>query len=476
MRKTVATLLTAFAGGLFSLGVYHFVTPEKNVYPVVQQTSPPVYHTSYDPAVSSNIDFTVAAERTVNAVVHIKTTMKVPASRYVDPLEQFFFGSPYGNRNTPQVGAGSGVILTQDGYIITNNHVVENSSDIEVTLNNKRTYKGKVVGKDPNTDLAVIKIEEQGLPVIPLANSDQVKVGEWVLAVGNPFNLTSTVTAGIVSAKGRNIDIIQGNYKIESFIQTDAVVNPGNSGGALVNMNGELVGLNTAIQTHTGSYEGYAFAIPSNLVKKVATDIIEFGSVQRGLLGVNIRDIDYDFARQKGIDHLQGVWVEQPIAGGAAQEAGIRSGDIITSINDVPVNSVAALQENVGLHRPGDKIKVTVNRSGDTKDILVTLKNKSGNLDMETAQDVSRQLGAKFEEIAEADLRKIGIRNGVRVKELVNGKLRMAGIRPGYIITEVNGHNITSVSDLNEALADNENGLYIGGVYPSGERVFYSFN
>lgn len=475
MRKSVVTLLTAFAGGLFSLGVYQFFIPERNTYQIVQQT-PPAKYTNYEPFIVPNVDFTIAAEKTVNAVVHIKTWSKVQTSRYMDPIEQFFFGNPYGGRNIPQVGTGSGVIISNDGYIITNNHVVQNADELEVTLNDKRTYKGKIVGTDPNTDLAVVKIEENNLPVITMANSDQLKVGEWVLAVGNPFNLTSTVTAGIVSAKGRNIDIIRENYKIESFIQTDAVVNPGNSGGALVNINGELVGLNTAIQTHTGSFEGYAFAIPSNLVNKVATDIIEFGKVQRGILGVNIRDIDNDFAKQRGLQVLQGVWVENPLTGGAAEEAGIKSGDIITNINDVKVSSVAELQETVGLHRPGDKIKVTVFRDGEIKDIPVTLKNKSGELSLETKGDMTKKLGATFEAMSETELRKFGLRNGLKVKEVTGGKLRGAGIRSGYIITEVNGKPIRTLEDLENALSAVSEYYYIGGIYPNGERVFYSFN
>jgi len=472
----MATVLSAFAGGLLSLGVYRMAVPERTVYQVVEPQTQAKYTEFNGPVIVPGTDFTIAAERTVNSVVHIKTLTKVATSRYIDPWEEFFFGNP-NRRNMPQMGAGSGVIMTADGYIITNNHVVYGADEIEVSLNDKRSYKGKVVGTDPNTDLAVVKIEETNLPVMPFANSDQVKVGEWVLAVGNPFNLTSTVTAGIVSAKGRNIDIIQENYKIESFIQTDAVVNPGNSGGALVNVNGELVGLNTAIQTHTGSYEGYSFAIPSNLVRKVAHDIIEFGTVQRGLLGVNIREITYDFAKEKGIGRLEGVWVEAPLAGGAAEEAGIRSGDIILMINDVPVNSVSSLQENVGLHRPGDKLKVTVNRDGARKDITVTLKNKTGNTELvDKPTEVNQQLGARFEEMSETDLSKLGLRNGIRVSEVTNGKLRAAGVKPGYVITEVNGRTVRNLDDLTIALNNSRGYIYIGGMYPSGEKVYYSFN
>ena len=285
-------IITAFAGGAIALGAYTAFGPSKIQYQIVEKESPIPHYSSYIPNTENSIDFTNAAENSVNAVVHIKTVATVQTRQYTDPFEQFFFGSPFGNpqRQMPRMGSGSGVIISDDGYIITNNHVVFNAEQIEVTLNNKKTYTAKIVGTDPNTDLAVIKIDETNLPIIPFGNSNDLRLGEWVLAVGNPFNLTSTVTAGIVSATGRNIDIIRENYKIESFIQTDAVVNPGNSGGALVNTRGELVGINTAIQSHTGSFEGYSFAIPANLARKIAQDIIEFGSPQRGLLGVNIRD------------------------------------------------------------------------------------------------------------------------------------------------------------------------------------------
>lgn len=479
MRKTMGIFLAALSGGLLSVGIYRLVEPDHTRYQLVQN-HPQSRYSEYElPPVQPGTDFTLAADRSVNSVVHIKTVTKVnTSSRYMDPFEQFFFGNPYGGRMQPQMGTGSGVIMTDDGYVITNNHVIDGADQIEVTLNDKRTYKARLVGRDPNTDLAVIKIDETGLTPMAISNSDEVKVGQWVLAVGNPFNLTSTVTAGIVSAKGRNIDIIQENYKIESFIQTDAAVNPGNSGGALVNANGELVGINTAIQTHTGTYEGYSFAIPSNLVKKVAEDIIEFGTVQRGLLGVNIREIDSDLAKEKGIKQLEGVWVEAPMPGSAAEEAGIRSGDIILSVNGTPVNTVAALQEHVGLYRPGDKVTLTVKRDGVLKEIPVVLKSKNGGTGLvDKPTEVNQQLGARFEEAGTSDLSRLGLKSGVKVTEVTSGKLRAAGVRPGYIITEVNGKTVRTVDDITSALENSTNGfIYIGGMYPSGEKVFYSFN
>jgi len=476
MKNRFGTVMAALAGGLLSLGIYTRFVPNQTV---VQVAPAPVIKTSTDvlPVPISGVDFTLAAERTVNGVVHIKTITKATRTqRYMDPFEQFFFGNPY-HREIPQMGAGSGVIITEDGYIITNNHVIDRADEIEVTLNDKRTYKAKVIGADPNTDLAVIKIDETGLPVVPFGNSDNVKVGEWVLAVGNPFNLTSTVTAGIVSAKGRNIDIIQENYKIESFIQTDAAVNPGNSGGALVNTSGELVGINTAISSHTGSYEGYAFAIPSNLVQKVARDLIEFGTVQRGLLGVNIKEINAEFARNKGIQMLEGVWVEAPIAGGAAEEAGIRSGDIILQVNGVKVNSVAALQEQIGLYRPGDRVKLLVNRSGKQEEVVAVLKNKTGTTQLlDKPAEVNSLLGARFRPLGEEELQKYKLPHGVMVEEVTNGKLRNAGVKAGYIITEINGKQVKSIDDLTQALNSSKGIYYIGGMYKTGEKVYYSFN
>ncbi len=476
MNKNVSTILSAFAGGVLALGAYHFIIPQKTKVQIVEQQAP-VRYTDGGYTPPTNKDFVPASEKTVNAVVHIKTASKRTNTGYSDPFEQFFFGNPFQN-NGPQMGSGSGIIITDDGYIVTNNHVIDGADEIEVTLNDKRTYKGKLVGADPTTDIAVIKIQETGMPFVAFSNSDDIKVGEWVLAVGNPFNLTSTVTAGIVSAKGRNIDIIQSNYKIESFIQTDAAVNPGNSGGALVNTNGELVGMNTAIQTHTGSYEGYSFAIPSNLVKKVAMDLIEFGTVQRGLLGVNIREIDADFANKKGLDKIEGVWVEGSTPGSAAEDAGIQQGDVILKVEETEINTVAGLQEHIGLFRPGDAVTLTIKRNGEMKLIKAVLKNKSGNTQaVNKPETINSLLGASFEEADAGIMNKLGIKNGVQVAEVTGGKLRSAGVRPGFIVTEVNGKSVSSPDEIDKILESNTKGYYIiSGFYPSGDKVVYSFN
>lgn len=480
MKKIAVPFLSAVAGGLISLSVFnYFFSPQPVKYTITQSDNQVRHATLLEDPMLTPTDFTMAADRTLNSVVHIKTVAQAKKStRYNDPWFDFFFGSPGNGYGMPSQGAGSGVIMSAEGYIITNNHVIANASSIEVTLNDKRTYKAKVIGTDPNTDIAVIKIDETGLPAVTFGNSDNLKVGQWVLAIGNPFNLTSTATAGIVSAKGRNIDIIQENYKIESFIQTDAAVNPGNSGGALVNINGDLVGINTAIQTHTGSFEGYSFAVPSNLVKKIAEDLIEYGKVQRGLLGVNISDINAQFAAEKGINRLEGVYVDGVLEGSAAQDAGLKEGDIILGINGVNINSVSGLQEQVGLYRPGDKLRLQIRRNGIEREAIVTLKNQSGTTKVvDSATEVKELLGAKFESPSAAELKKLGLGNGLKVTEVSGGKLQAIGIKPGFIITEVNGKKINSVEELESALAAGGKGnFYLGGSYPTGEKVYYSFN
>jgi serine protease Do len=479
MKKIMASILTAMVGGFFSLAAYHFLTHNTPNQGLKNTTHPSFQKVSFNggSSISPGTDFTHAAERTVNGVVHIKTIVNSSGTQYLNPFEQFFYGNPFQQKPMPQMGAGSGVVITPDGYVVTNHHVIENADELEVTLNNKKTYKAKLIGSDPNTDLAVIKIDATDLPIVPFGNSDQVKIGEWVLAVGNPFNLTSTVTAGIVSAKGRNIDIIQENYKIESFIQTDAAVNPGNSGGALVNINGELVGINTAISTHTGSFEGYSFAVPSNLVNKVAADIIQFGTVQRGLLGVNIREITAEFATEKNINELEGVWVEAPMPGSAAETAGLKPEDIILSINGIKVKSVSELQEQIGMYRPGDKIILKIKRRGEEKELTAVLKNKAGSTDLVDAKaEANQALGGSFRSLSADELKKLGLSGGVEVVDVGTGKLRAAGIKQGFIITEINGKKISKPNDVVDASSGTKGMFYIGGMYRSGERVFYSFN
>jgi serine protease Do len=418
-------------------------------------------------------DFVKAADATVHAVVHVKV---FGSQQVYDPFQGFF---GYQNPQRQQMeGSGSGVIITEDGYIVTNNHVVADAEKVEVTLNDNRNFTAKVVGTDPSTDLALLKIDEKGLPFITYGNSDDVKVGEWVLAVGNPFNLTSTVTAGIVSAKARNIGILPDQYKIESFIQTDAAVNPGNSGGALVNTKGELIGINSAIASTTGSYTGYSFAIPVNLVRKVMDDIAEFGSVQRGFIGVSIRDIDSKLAQEKGLKEVKGVYVAGLSEDGAASQAGISEGDIITKVGDITVNSVPQLQEQIGHFRPGDKVNVTALRNGNEKVFTVTLKNKDGGTALVKPTPASASLnllGASFSNITNEDKSNLGISGGAKISRLNPGKLRNAGIKEGFIITSIDRKPVRSMTDLENALKDKQGGVLIEGIYPNGMKGYYGF-
>ncbi|MCL2245811.1 MAG: Do family serine endopeptidase [Lentimicrobiaceae bacterium] len=438
---------------------------------------------------SNPVDFTHAAERSVNSVVHVKTKYKVPVQQgfdsFSDPLFEFFFGRPQNPRryDDPQEqpgGAGSGVILSHDGYIVTNNHVIDKASSIEVTLNDKRTFKAEVIGSDPTTDIALLKIEATDLIPMPFGNSDELKIGEWVLAVGNPFNLTSTVTAGIVSAKARNINILSAELKIESFIQTDAAVNPGNSGGALVNTKGELMGINTAIASQTGQFVGYSFAIPVSIVKKVVDDLREFGVVQRAVLGIHSRDINDEFAKEKRLTTLEGVYVADVMENGAAKMAGIKAEDIIITIERVKIKSMAELQEQIGRYRPGNIIHIGVLRNGKELDFQVELRNRSGNTNVVKAVNLDI-LGAKFKPISNNTKYKFGINGGLEVVSVEkSGRFAKAGVQKGYILIKANKMIINSEEDLTEAFQqvkygdDEERVLLLAGAYPNGQVVYYA--
>jgi serine protease Do len=417
---------------------------------------------------TGDVDFIVAAEKAVNGVVHIKTAYEAQQSYSL--YDFFFHGKPY----KPAEGSGSGVILTNDGYIVTNNHVIAMSTDIVVVLNDKRSFKAKLIGKDPSTDLALLKIEATNLVPVAFGNSDAIKVGQWVLAVGNPFNLTSTVTAGIVSAKGRNINLLDAQNSIESFIQTDAAVNPGNSGGALVDLQGNLVGINAAIATNTGSYSGYSFAIPVNIVKKVVADLKDFGIVQRALLGVSLTDITADIAKSLGMDKIQGVLIESTLQGSAASKAGLAKNDVILKINNRNVNTVSELQEAISQFRPGDKIEVTFLRQNKQNKVLAVLQNSMGNTGVVNSGPMEI-LGANFEEVSKQEMGRLGISSGIKVKELFPGKLMRAGVNEGYIITHINRQPVSSVSDFEKALKDASGGVYLRGIYPNGVVEYYAF-
>ena len=437
-------------------------------------------------------DFTVAADLTVHAVVHVKTKGMMQSSQqnfFDDPLFDFFFGPQQQQRNNAPkeavpLGAGSGVIISNDGYIVTNNHVINNASQIEVTLNDKRSFTAKLIGADPSTDIALLKIDAKDLQAITFGNSDDLKVGEWVLAVGNPFNLTSTVTAGIVSAKARNIGIIgqnnfsegQQNMSIESFIQTDAAINPGNSGGALVNTHGELVGINTAIASGNGVYNGYGFAIPSSIVSKVVTDLRQHGAVQRALLGVSIQDLSTEIAKEKDIKTLEGALVGDVVSDGAAEKAGVKKNDVINEINGVKVKSVAELQEQVGRYSPGDKVTVGIVRDNKQMKLTAQLMNADGNTDLVTASTAETDMGATLKPVDIKIKRALGIDYGLSVESLSNGALSAQGIRQGFIILKINNEPMESVKDFKNACSTalkKDKKLYIAGVYPTTGKVAY---
>ncbi len=483
MKKIAGSLLIAIAGGLIALGAYSLISKKEVKYINSASQSTPAYLTGLPGASGTMVlpDFTVAANNTIHAVVHIRTEYERKSSVY----DYFFdFRDFFGQRGPqgvpgPIEASGSGVIISPDGYIVTNNHVVTESNKIQVTLNDKRTYDAQIIGTDPSTDLAVIKIDAKDLPFLVYGNSDNVQIGEWVLAVGNPFNLTSTVTAGIVSAKARNINILGSpdGSAIESFIQTDAAVNPGNSGGALVNTNGELVGINAAIASGTGYYAGYSFAIPANIVRKVAGDLMEYGTIQRGFLGVSIRELDSKLAEEEGIDDIHGVFVADVTENGAAQDAGIKSGDIIMNIEGVPVNSTSELLGLIGQHRPGDKINLAVKRGNKEMNYAVILKNRDGNVSLVKREDVNIQslLGANFSPVPEKLKSDLNIENGIQVNTLGDGKLRNAGVRQGFIITRVDGKSVRSIDELSNAIASKKGGILIEGIYPNRTRAYYGF-
>ncbi|MBW8050333.1 MAG: Do family serine endopeptidase [Cytophagales bacterium] len=481
-------IIASVMGGLVSLGGYKLSEKNNKKYESIIDRQN-VLFTNHSPSpggiVPTGLNFIQAAEISRSAVVHIKTHYEASGNYYyynpIDYLFRDFFGDQYNNKkpheNYPRIGSGSGVIITDDGYIVTNNHVIKGGEKIEIILDDKRTYIAEVIGTDPSTDLALIKIDEKGLPFLKYGNSEDTKVGEWVLAVGNPFNLTSTVTAGIVSAKGRNLGLLRdaNGMQIESFIQTDAAVNPGNSGGALVDLNGELIGINTAIQTPTNVYIGYSFAVPVSLVKKVVDDLLKYGEVQRALLGVRIMNITSDLAKEYGIDQLKGVYIADVNTKSAAQKAGIKAGDIILEVNDVEVNSTSELQEQVAKYRPGDMIEVKYLRNNKAKSVWLSLKNKLGNTEIVKKQEkIITVLGADFQEVSKKVKEKLKIKGGIEIIELRNGKLKSVGIQEGFIITHIDKIRVYKPDDIKEILKNIKGGILIQGIYPNGAKGYYA--
>lgn len=484
-------VVAAVVGAATSFTVTKFTTPLSNSK-VIEVSSGGSYNfasNSLNEDQSTFPDLTYAAERTVPAVVNIENKQVVQQQNQYygggyDPFLEFF-GIPQqgGGRQqgAPQQresrSGGSGVIISKDGYIITNNHVIDNASELTVTLSDERTYKAKLIGTDPTTDIALIKIEAEDLPTISFGNSEALRLGEWVIAVGNPYSLNSTVTAGIVSAKGRNLDVIPSQFRIESFIQTDAAVNPGNSGGALVNTKGELIGINTVIKSPTGSYTGYSFAVPSIIVKKVIVDLMEFGVVQRAMLGLGYNEINDAFLEQRGkelgVKEKGGLYIGSVDPNGAASEAGVKVGDILIDINGVKTNNSAQLQEEISKFRPNEKVNISVKRDGDVKHFEVLLRNKAGEAKLleKNSVDVVAFLGGQFQDLNSKDLKSLKIENGVQVVKVGEGLLAKAGIKVGYIITHINGSPINTVSDLDRITQKVQS---IDGLYPNGRYISYS--
>lgn len=503
MKTYVITAVIAFG---VSLGVV-FTVPEL----ISSRKTVKIEHVNGTPAqgvvytVDENneivpLDFTSVAEEVMDAVVHITSTQ---TSQYAsrnpqqyrmlpDPFRDFFgddlfdqyFGPKYKYESPDQspsqpemrVATGSGVIINEEGYIVTNNHVIANADDIEVTLHDNRNYKATIIGTDPSTDLALIQIKEKNLEAIPLVNSDDVKIGEWVLAVGNPFNLNSTVTAGIVSAKSRNINILRDQYAIESFIQTDAAINPGNSGGALVNLQGGLIGINTAIASPTGAYAGYGFAVPSNIVNKVVEDLLKYGVVQRGYLGVTIRGIDGNLAKEKDLEETSGVYIDSVAENSAAMAAGIQPGDVILEVDGTEVSTAPELQEIIARHRPGDEVELKIDRGSKDIDVKVQLKNREGDTKFlaKNRKEIFNILGAEFENLDKEQAKKLDIKGGVKVTKLYAGKLmRHTDMREGFIITKVDNKPIKNTDELSKILERKKGGVLFEGVYEDVPGEYY---
>jgi len=473
-RRVLGIFAVAVLGAMAAVMIYaKFVQPKTTIVEVPVEDK--VRYVNLPGVQSgSSLDFTGAVSQSIDAVVHVKT--KMFREYAVNPLYEFFFGEQDRSEPAPILGFGSGVIISKQGYIVTNNHVIDGSDEIVVVLNDKREFTAKLIGADPTTGIALLQIDQEGLSYLSFGDSDALRLGEWVLAIGNPYNLTSTVTAGIVSAKARNINILASQeFSIESFIQTDAAVNPGNSGGALINTKGELVGINTAIASRTGAFTGYSFAVPVSIVEKIVKDLMEYGEVQRAILGVMIQDVTAELAAEQDMEMLKGVYVSEVREGGAAREAGIKAGDVILSIDEVKVNSGAELQEQVSKYRPGVKVKVQVSRKGNLKHFDVVLRNLEGSTEIVKRVDIIEILGANFEPVSDKEKRTLGIRHGVKVTSVKSGKFAKVGIKEGFVLTSVNKTPINSVKEIAEILEDTEGGVIIEGVEKNGSKAYYAF-
>lgn len=475
MNKSLLTIcVSAVVAGLTAFGVVKACVPGEVAGASAISADGAAYRT-VNLSQTDYPDFTYAAESAVDAVVYVKVTIRQQQNYTVDPFFRFFFGDQATPQSREQQGSGSGVIIRPDGFIVTNNHVVDGATKVEVTLNNNKTYPATVIGTDPATDVAIIKIDAQGLPVVPFGDSDQLRLGQWVIAIGSPYDLRSTITAGIVSAKGRQMPHYNGEFKIESFIQTDAAVNPGNSGGALVNQKGELVGVNTAIISQTGSYTGYSFAIPSNIVRKIADDLIDFGSVKRAILGVTMSAITDEKAKELKLFSPNGVYIEDVQKGGSADKAGLKKGDVIIAVDSTEITTPSSVQEKVNSYHPGDKAKITVMRDGDKKVMEVTFQGTS----LETgSKDVDGSVafyGAKLKAADKETLAQYGLKSGVEIVSVGAGKIMDAGASEGFIIRYVNDQPVSSPEDVINVAKKAKRVVYVEGVTANGRTSYFAF-
>lgn len=475
MKKGILiTLLSALAGGFTAFIVVK--NTDTRTSEVVVSNDGNFYRT-VNLSQTEYPDFTYAAESTVDAVVYVKVTVTDTYRQSPNSILDFFFGYEGTPQSRERVGSGSGVIIRHDGYIVTNNHVIEGASKIEVTLNNNKTYEAQLIGTDPAVDVALLKIEAEGLPVVSFGDSDKLRLGEWVLAIGSPYNLRSTITAGIVSAKGRSMPNYENpqEFKIESFIQTDAAVNPGNSGGALVDKAGKLVGVNTAIVSNTGSYAGYSFAIPSNMVRKIVEDLIDFGSVKRALLGITMQPVSQEIADKMKLSSLNGVYIVEVLKGSAADEAGVKKEDVLVAIDSMKVTSTASVQETVSRYRPGDEAVLTVIRDGKEKKLEVTFKGTTAENGTKDKDGTVAFYGAKLKEASKETLKKFNLKEGVEIVSVGPGKVQDAGVSEGFIILYVNDQPVAKPQDIMDIIKKSKRAVFVEGITPYGKSSYFGF-
>ena len=474
-RGILIALLSAAVAGLTAFAVVKFVM--FNQEPVVVEVNDGARFRTVNLTEDNWPDFTYAAESAVDAVVYVKVKAKEAAQEMPSSIFDFFFGMPQQGapRQRERVGSGSGVIIREDGYIVTNNHVIDGATEIEVTLNNNEKYSAVLVGTDPATDVALLKVEAKGLPFIPFADSDKLRLGEWVIAIGSPYDLRSTITAGIVSAKGRSMPNYTGEFKIESFIQTDAAVNPGNSGGALVDKAGRLVGINTAIISQTGSYTGYSFAVPSNIVKKIVYDLIDFGSVKRAMLGITMQPIDDKIAEELKLSSRNGVYIVEVLKNSAADKAGLKKGDVLVAVDSVKITTPSSVQEVISRFSPGDKAELTVLRDGKEKTFEVVFKGTAQENGTVADDGSVAFYGSALKAADKETLEKFGLKNGVQIVELGAGKLKDAGAVEGFIILYVNDQPVKTPQEVVEIVKKSKRSVFVEGITPSGRTGYFGF-